>query len=504
MSRWSPARSTLLSLLLDKVTGTKEQISIRQDYCRLHDCIASMGLQQSCYYTGSKAEGLDLPGSDDDYMADINDIYGIEVIQSSREASNSSANTLLLCTENVRPGFALLRMHRVPLLLVAATERIDDAYYLSSNLMMQNVNYSILSHFVKFCVLKRQGPSVEHIYSKHCEGIDNVRSIHCAFWPNIASEWRQRPRQFGWPKSSDISSIVSFGCHLVAVGHPLSESKFTEWRISFSVAERALVWSFNHIQMQCYAVMKIILKQFIKKKCSPHNQVLCSYFIKTFVFWKFETTELNFWRADNFRECIMYLLNKFVYRLREGVLSHYFIPKFNLLSVKLTREAQSELLQLFDIVIQYDISIFKECRTLQTVWSNLLSTDENQITSVNKIKESNFLKNDEFMAAKFSALQSIIYGLSYDNIQNFIAKVCTFSSLFNNSFPHVQTLEPLISQILTLSCKTDLKAMITKQLFLDKCIKSFIEPSAGNKNVYRLHQIAKNELSSHDISTCKL
>ena len=70
--------------------------------------------------------------------------------------------------------------------------------------------------------------------------------------------------------------------NLVPVGHPHSDMQEMEWRISFSLAERALVWSFNHAQMQCYAIMKIILKEFIKVRCRPQNQVLCSYFIKTF------------------------------------------------------------------------------------------------------------------------------------------------------------------------------------------------------------------------------
>ena len=514
MSRWSHACSTLLSLLLDKVTGTKEQIAIRQDFCRIFDCTYSIRLQHRIHFTGSKAEGLDLPGSDKDYMMDLNGIYNIEVMQSPREESNSSANTLIMCTENVRPGFALLQMPRVPSNLAHATEIINGVHYLSSNLMVHFIFQGQTSGvFVnQFSKLKRQGPSIEQTVSKDSEGIDNVRSMHCAFWPNVASEWRQRPRYFGWPKPSDISSIVSFGCHLVAVGHPLSESKFTEWRISFSIAERTLVWSFNHVQMQCYAVMKIILKEFIKIKCSSENKVLCSYFIKTFLFWKFEGRDLQFWRIDNFRECIMYLLNQFVICLREGVLPHYFIPEFNLLSVKLTHEAQQELMQLFDIVVQTDITILKDCRTLQTIWSKLLSIDENQMRIIDNIKKRNFLNNDKFMAKTFSFLLSIIYGYTSDTIQNVAAKAFSSDSLFNvfsvfctfGLQKSSLSVEPLISQILTLPCKTDLKVMIIKHLFLDKCIKSFIEPFSGNKNVYKLHKTANNELSSHDISTSKL
>ena len=147
--------------------------------------------------------------------------------------------------------------------------------------------------------------------------------------------------------------------------------------------------------MQCYAVMKIILREFIKVNCYPENQVLCSYFVKTFLFWKYENTELNFWCAGNFREYIKYLLFEFSKCIQEGVLRHYFIRRFNLLSVKLTRAAQTELLQLFDIIIQSDISILKECRTLCDIWLEFLHVDQDRINVLQNIKRRNFLRNDE-------------------------------------------------------------------------------------------------------------
>ena len=41
----------------------------------------TVGIRQNmgCYYTGSKAEGVDFPGSDNDYMHDINNVYNILV-----------------------------------------------------------------------------------------------------------------------------------------------------------------------------------------------------------------------------------------------------------------------------------------------------------------------------------------------------------------------------------------------------------------------------------------
>ena len=319
MSRFPPDRSEILSLLFDEVTGNEEAINIRQDFCRLLDVILSnTQVFFRIYYTGSKAEGLDLPGSDDDYMFDMNNLLKIKVVKSARETSATpSYEEFLLCTENVKPGFVLLRRIRQHAFMVnqrlkAALKTISNVEYLSSDKLVGNAYHDWGPIHIGPTQV-RQGPSVEHrtpTQGPSEAGTDKVISIRCFFWPDDASEWIHRSRPFGWPRSDIISSIVDFGCHVVAVGHPKSETKLIEWRLSFSFAERALVWSFNHVQLQCYAVLKIILKQFIKLKCSPQNQVLCSYFIKTFLFWKYETTHLNFWCKSNFRGALYtYLKN---------------------------------------------------------------------------------------------------------------------------------------------------------------------------------------------------
>ena len=86
MASWTPERSAILSLMLDEVSGTEEMVAMRQDYCRVGDCIWSCHQNTGSYYTGSKAEGLDLPGSDHDNMYDVNDRYNIQVAQTTQEA----------------------------------------------------------------------------------------------------------------------------------------------------------------------------------------------------------------------------------------------------------------------------------------------------------------------------------------------------------------------------------------------------------------------------------
>ena len=482
MASWRPDHSMILSLLLDTVVGTKEMRAIRQDFCKLEDRLRSKLNYDNLYFTGSKAEGLDLPGSDEDYMFGRNNLMKMKVIQSLDEDMDPSANisTFLMSTENVPPGFALLEYLPQPHnsmhpFLYDACQIKNGIVNLSSDLIVQNSVHDISNICPLIQKVKRQGPSAEiwtPLDDLSDSGIDSVFSIHCPFWPDECLEWVHRPRHFGWPTSQDILSITDFGFHLVPIGHPNSDTKQMEWRLSFSIAERTLVWSFNHVQIQCYAVMKILLKEFIKVRCNPQNQVLCSYFIKTFLFWKYETTELNFWCENNIRECIVYLLAEFSKCIREGLLRHYFIPRFNLLAVKLTPAAQTELLQLLDTIIQSDISILKECPTLQNVWSQFLQCRENKNNIKRRKKRENLLQTDECMMEKLSTL------------------------------PNKQD---ICSQVLAVSCKTPLHTLVLKRCLLLKHLSLLMHMRVpGNKGAYQLCRTAQNETCSFDISTCKI
>ena len=164
MSRWTLDRSVLLSLLLDEVTGTQNAIEIRQDFCKIKECLRTqfpIKIILNQYYTGSRAEGLDLPGSDDDYMNDMNVHYGnIKVVQSPfLETSDMSAYTILyLRTETTSPCFALLQMKENYPLLEPESEMINGVRYLSSNLIVQSTSDAVRSLMSDTMFIKRQGP----------------------------------------------------------------------------------------------------------------------------------------------------------------------------------------------------------------------------------------------------------------------------------------------------------------------------------------------------------
>ena len=240
--------------------------------------------------------------------------------------------------------------------------------------------------------------------------------------------------------------------------------------------------------MQCYAVMKILLKEFIKIRCSPQSQVLCSYFIKTFLFWEFELKDLQFWRRDNFGECIKYLLIKFFNCLREGIIRHYFFPRFNLLSTKLTRKAQTEILQLLDIAIQSDIGIIKECPTLCNIWTKFLTTDGNMENTINNLQRTHLLINDECMMRMHDRLFSTVFD----------DKEFNFATSRANSMG-------LVKEIVNISFKSALKDLTIKGIIFSTDINSCTSlQRLGNKDISILHRAANNMISPFDISTCKM
>lgn len=88
-------------------------------------------------------------------------------------------------------------------------------------------------------------------------------------------------------------SIISAGCHFVAMGHKNGNHADNEWRISFFQAENKLVYSMNYTQFLTYGLLKTILKGFINAGLKDENKLLSSYNIKTVVFWAIQQNPLH-------------------------------------------------------------------------------------------------------------------------------------------------------------------------------------------------------------------
>ena len=116
---------------------------------------------------------------------------------------------------------------------------------------------------------------------RRIKSFDNTVGLVCDSWPDESMEWFTRNQKHDWSSKSIISKIRKEDCHVVPVGDPTSQDRFLEWRFSFLLPERQLMWSLNDAQIQCYVIMKLL----IKKKISlivPDETT--SYHLKTVIF----------------------------------------------------------------------------------------------------------------------------------------------------------------------------------------------------------------------------
>ncbi|XP_062571100.1 uncharacterized protein LOC134233126 [Saccostrea cucullata] len=140
-----------------------------------------------------------------------------------------------------------------------------------------------------------------------------------------------------------VDDGVRNGCHFVAIGHKLGKHADKEWRISFSLAEQKLVYSMNHCQFLTYGLLKLFLKACINNGLGDEEKLLCSYHMKTAVFWAIQQSLIPQWCPQNLLQCFWVcfkLILKWVY---EGVCPNFFIPENNMFRSDIHGEAQKKL-----------------------------------------------------------------------------------------------------------------------------------------------------------------
>ncbi|CAC5372326.1 unnamed protein product [Mytilus coruscus] len=168
---------------------------------RLAFTIRDMGHCQHMITSGSKGEGLDLSGSDFDYML-IDNFF--KVYQSETEVqSQCLARPLIMNTEETQPCFTQLwplnqNINIVPNLF----ERNYRGYKMLSGELYKLCSKNGLSHVPGLFFGKIHGPCI----SNENETVDVARCLKCDKWICQAKPWIGRPRKT-WPLPEIISKI---------------------------------------------------------------------------------------------------------------------------------------------------------------------------------------------------------------------------------------------------------------------------------------------------------
>ncbi|XP_052703468.1 uncharacterized protein LOC128179846 [Crassostrea angulata] len=330
---------------LCKIVGTSQQVTFRRESRDISEMVERRVTPNNAFIkmmSGSRREGFRLEGSDYDFMFWPNNHRVI--IDMSQSEYYNTANTALILSDNFEspPGFTLLQLLTPTTYrdIYSALVRMNDRAYISSSIYRHLTFSSIYPNSTVHgpCGTGKVG-TLEY---------DTAHCFVCDFWPSSASSWIDRCHS--WPITEVVHDIVRNGCHFVAIGHPLGIHENEEWRISFSQAEYKLVYSMNHCQFLTYGLLKIFLKEVIDQQSEETNKLLCSYHMKTTVFWVIQNNTLPYWCPQNlltgFWVCFKLLL-KWVYK---GICPNFFIPQNNMFMTKVNGSSQNRLfLQLHEL-----------------------------------------------------------------------------------------------------------------------------------------------------------
>nr|XP_022346230.1 uncharacterized protein LOC111138508 [Crassostrea virginica] len=315
--------------------GTSQQVAIRRDAWDIKELLDYKETRLNHVFelmlSGSRREGFRFKDSDFDVMFWPNN-HRVLWDFSQATLYNTHRYKLILCDSSESPpGFTLLWLP------------MEEAYrHVLSSCVRINGALCISSAMYRECMCT-EDCTVHGPCSSGRNGAFEYDKAHCfasEFWPPSASSFRDRCHS--WPPPHVVDDIIRSGCHFVAIGHKLGKHAVNEWRISFSQAEQKLVYAMNHAQFLTYGLLKFFVKEFNKGK-SEEEKLLCSYHMKTTIFWAIQQNTIAHWCPQNllagFWVCFTLLL-KWVY---EGVCPNFFIPENNMFLNKVHGEAQRNL-----------------------------------------------------------------------------------------------------------------------------------------------------------------
>ncbi|VDI20988.1 Hypothetical predicted protein [Mytilus galloprovincialis] len=194
---------------------------------------------------------------------------------------------------------------------------------------------------------------------------DNIPCLYFDYWPPCAYDWTIRFKPNGWPKDEIINQIVSQKCMLAPVGHHDSSNKDVQFRLSVT-GENLLFKHLNQVQVYCYILLKIILKDKLRPILTSDNKdILSSYCMKNVVFWCVERESVD-WTVSNLVRCLQLCVGKLIFYLQEHCLPHYIIKGRNLLN-SILKSDNSKLLQTVLLHLNQNVSDILQLKSFEMV-----------------------------------------------------------------------------------------------------------------------------------------
>lgn len=380
--------SVRLGRVLDIIGASEEVRRERQRNAVTSEILMSLASRhfdnskQTTYIFGSASEGSTIPGlhSDVDTLLCNGDNYVFDRLE---ESIPKGEHFLMVQDEDTSPGYTKLQ---VILDGIAVTDDMfKDAeapisVFKDGKGRILYLNTSPPTP--EFCQ-EKHGPAAT-VLAFNRDGVDGdfIGAFRCHSWPRQAGEFLTRVRKMGWPTDEDITMFSVQGCFVVPVGHPLSKETDQEWRLSFSLQERHLMFNLNQTQFKTYIILKLL------KNCvfmpAVGEKSITSYHCKTCLFYTIEESEMLDWTPENLIPCVHSCLVKLKSFIRSKRCPNYFIPKENMFE-KVSNEILEKLGEQIDHTLDNLPSVLQTIQTNNVGRMLCVETNQQNDTECQKI-----------------------------------------------------------------------------------------------------------------------
>ncbi|VDI34352.1 Hypothetical predicted protein [Mytilus galloprovincialis] len=323
--------------LSHNITGTEKHVKTIRMMNNAKDYLQTM---RNCTFitSGSFGEGLVMRGSDLDVMYVCK---FAEVCEDKNVYFKPNITYFEMEAEDCQPCFVRLRLRY-----------FTGRFFFGSFLEEMGGNYYLSNAKLKEQMTDLRCPTIHGpCLSDTNDTLDIALCFRSTSWIPQAQHWVTRSNN-SWPSYDVKKSIIQHGVLFVPIGVKGSPKEDLDWRISFSVAEKILIYSFTHTQFLCYVLMKILLKDVIAIDLSC-KELLCSYFMKTIVFWISEEISPSVWKPNNLIPLFMRCFRRLLYCVEYLVCPHFFVPENNLFENKINKYARVILLNKLHILNSY-------------------------------------------------------------------------------------------------------------------------------------------------------
>ncbi|KAK3085284.1 hypothetical protein FSP39_001043 [Pinctada imbricata] len=377
--------------IVSDVIGPECIVKLRRQQWEVKDLLDNCDTSEPVHTitSGSRSEGFGFKSSDVDtmYVDKIAFVCTSSNISFLRNIKSSSL--FYMDNEECSPGFTLLRCltcDRNNVNIFNSLVQKGDNMYLSSK--------SIRETFLSTRNTEVHGPCQSDSYVG--KETDHAYTMRYPFWPNQARYFVIRSIERGWPSYGVLKDICNDGCLLIPINskqQTCSELIDLEWRMSFSLAEKELTYSMNHCQFLCYGLMKLFLNEVIKRSPSV-SELMCSYFMKTAVFWEISDKSDN-WSAETFLPKFWNVFRRLIKWVNDGYCPNFFIPENNMFYGKICGENRRILLSVLSDLYYEGFWCLLRCPSLnenltsiirQPYIANMLSYNEEEYVSMSRIE----------------------------------------------------------------------------------------------------------------------